>query len=630
MATRLLDLQPVSPSAKQAFLDGRSADHLPKALRACWERVVHRVDPHGCEHTDVVVHADVRRRRETLGRWMQQLPHALATVDHELARRHHLLVFADVDGVVLHRRCRGWIAELADTTQIIDGSIWDEGRKGTNAIGTGLVEQRPIAVHGEAHYASRYHAFTCYAAPVFDLRGELLGVLDATSVADRRESLGWLAVLAATQELERLVRSTMSAGTGLLPLPAVERLLARFPGPAALLGPRGNVRAASEQAQSTQHGLRDIRSCWRQIRQAVSAGSSELSLEGGGTLHLEPFTDADGQLLEVAVFWDGSAPRRSVAVTRPGATDSFAPFFSSDPTLVDLCARARSLAATELPLTLLSETGTGKELLAQAIHDASDRASGPFVPLNCGAIAPGLLESELFGYAPGAFTGAAPGGRAGWLAEADGGTLFLDEVADMPPRLQVALLRFLDSGTYHRVGEQRLRRADVRVVAATSRDLSSMVAAGEFRPDLYYRICAAVLKLPPLRERADLLEFAERLLDEVCTEAGVQRVELSPEAARAVVAFRWPGNVRQLRYALMHAVAMCGSEGEIGPRHLPEFIGETTPEGSSREDATRRALMKALRLEGWNIAAAARTLGVARSTVYRMMERLGVSKPSSP
>ncbi|MEN0060558.1 MAG: sigma 54-interacting transcriptional regulator [Myxococcota bacterium] len=577
----------------------------------------------------MVVETDVRQRQEAVDRWIRRLPDALEAVNHELARRHHVLVFADADGVILHRTGQGWIADQADAAYIIPGSIWHEDRKGTNAIGTTLVERRPVAVHAAAHFASCYHDFTCYAAPVFDLRGDLLGVLDATTVADRRESLGWLAVVAATQQLDRLVRRTMDEPGRLLPLSSIERLLNRFSGPAVLVGARGNVRVAS--AQTGQGQLRDLRSVWPRIQQAVTAGESSLPAEAGGTLQLEPFTDLDGQLLEVAVFWETDRPRTSVTVAR---RDPFAAFESPDPTLQDVCRRARTLAPTDLPLTLVSETGTGKEVLANAIHSASKRALGPFVPLNCGAIAPGVMESELFGYAPGAFTGAASGGREGWLAQAHGGTLFLDEVADMPPSLQSALLRFLDRGTYHRVGEQRMRHADVRVVAATSRDLAGLVDAGVFRPDLYYRIGAALLRLPPLRQRSDLAAFAQQLLDQVCVEAHVPVAVLADESLEAIETYRWPGNVRQLRYALMHAVAMCGSEGVVQVEHLPESIALASSADSvvasspTREEATRQALLRALRASQGNITAAARTLGVARSTVYRMMERFGVARPT--
>lgn len=622
----LLDLQPVSSSARAAFLEGRNARRLPRDLRACWERVAGRVDPDLAIETDVLVQSRVAQRREALEPWLRLLPRAIESVKRELARRHHLLVFADVDAVVLHRSCEGWIADQADQAEIIDGSLWDETRKGTNAIGTTLVEQRPVAVHAEAHFASPYHGFTCYAAPVFDLRGELLGVLDATSVAARRESLGWLAVVAATQELERLVRGQMAGRGELLPLRAMERLLARFAGPAALFGPRGNLRVANPSMELASPELGRLQAEWPTVRRAISDGHASILGHHGSTVHLEPFHDGDGALLEVAVFCE-AAPE-TVSRVSEGLPDGFSSFAGSDAVLQATVQRAKALAATELPITLLSETGTGKELLARAIHQASPRSSGPFVPLNCAALAPGLMESELFGYAPGAFTGASRDGRDGWLAQAHGGTLFLDEVADLPFTLQAALLRFLDGGAYARVGEACLRHADVRVLAATSRDLPSLVERGEFRADLYYRIGAVLFTLPPLRARTDLLAFAEQMLDRVGAEVGRCGLILGEDARELVRSHPWPGNVRQLKNALLHAAALVGSSRVVRASHFPPCDAGAAPRNaaSTRDDAMRQALVRALREQHGNVSAAARVLGVARSTVYRMIDRYEIPR----
>ncbi|MCA9713721.1 MAG: sigma 54-interacting transcriptional regulator, partial [Myxococcales bacterium] len=238
-----------------------------------------------------------------------------------------------------------------------------------------------------------------------------------------------------------------------------------------------------------------------------------------------------------------------------------------------------------------------------------------------------LLESELFGYAPGAFTGADPRGRAGQLAAADGGTLLLDELAEMSPALQAMLLRFLEDGVYRRVGETQARRADVRLICATCRDLPDMVARGEFRQDLYYRIRGAVLTLPPLRARTDLDELTDALLRQRTAEPP----PLTPEARARIRDHAWPGNVRELKTALHYALVMAAGEPAIEPHHLPQETyscapapARAEPDSATLEQVERDALRRALRAGDGNLAKAARVLGVARSTIYRMARRLGV------
>ncbi|MFY0578096.1 sigma 54-interacting transcriptional regulator [Cystobacter fuscus] len=237
----------------------------------------------------------------------------------------------------------------------------------------------------------------------------------------------------------------------------------------------------------------------------------------GMLLHPVPHFDARGRPLALAVFVERDVPRSRPVDPLP---DSFNVLLGSDPALRDAKQRAARVAGSSLPVLLLAETGTGKELLARAIHEASGNASGPFLALNCGALPAGLLEAELFGYAPGAFTGALAAGSKGKLGVVDGGTLFLDEIGEMPESLQALLLRVLDDGHYFRLGETKPRESRFRLISATCRDLPAMVEAGKFRRDLYYRIRGAVLSLPPLRRRTDKTELARALVEKLAREQG--------------------------------------------------------------------------------------------------------------
>ncbi len=289
------------------------------------------------------------------------------------------------------------------------------------------------------------------------------------------------------------------------------------------------------------------------------------------------------------------------------------------------------VAMTEMPVLLTGETGTGKELTAQAIHARSRRKHGPFVPINCGAIPENLLESELFGHERGAFTGAVQQ-KKGKLEAADGGTLFLDEVGDLLPSLQVKLLRFLQEGTCERVGAQETLRVDSRVIAATNVDLKSAIDQNRFREDLYYRLGVLHIHLPPLRDRGeDALLMAMVFLKQAAVAAHKPIRGYSAQAIDALRAHSWPGNVRELSNRVRRAVVM--SEGEEITRQDLDLAGEDLQAADSL-DSLRAAhqrietelLVQALSLHHGNVSRIARDLKVSRSTLYRKLRQYGLEK----
>jgi two-component system NtrC family response regulator len=306
--------------------------------------------------------------------------------------------------------------------------------------------------------------------------------------------------------------------------------------------------------------------------------------------------------------------------------------FGTSPAIQRLREMVRRVGPADLPVVVLGPSGTGKELVARALHDASPRRNAPFVAVHCGAIPAELLESELFGHLKGSFTGAHQD-RAGLLAAAHGGTLFLDEVGEMPPAMQVKLLRFLQEGTFTPVGGRQPQKADVRVVSATHRDLEAMVAEGSFREDFFYRLKGIILRSPALVERReDIALLAIRFLAEA---AKSRPLRLTPEALAWVAGQNWPGNVRELKAVISSAAALAdpSGDGSIGPDDLsfarsgpPSAIG--TPAPSSLAEAIhaleRSMIGTALAATGNNHSATARTLGVSRVGLLKMMKRLGL------
>jgi len=310
------------------------------------------------------------------------------------------------------------------------------------------------------------------------------------------------------------------------------------------------------------------------------------------------------------------------------ASSPLAGLIAASPQMLKICRTVEKVAPTDVTTLLLGESGTGKELIARALHDLSPRAKGPFVAINCAAIPETLLESELFGYEKGAFTGATKQTR-GKIEYADGGTLFLDEVGDLPMTLQVKLLRFLQERIIERLGGRQEIPVDVRVVCATHQDLPALVKEGNFREDLYYRISEITIRIPPLRERdGDALLLARTFLDKYGEEHHRNLRGFTPDAVSAIESYNWSGNVRELENKVKRAVIM--AEGNrITAEELE--LGDVQPETALnlnlrevREAAERTAVQRAMSLFNGNISQAAEQLGVSRPTLYDLMNKYGL------
>jgi len=304
---------------------------------------------------------------------------------------------------------------------------------------------------------------------------------------------------------------------------------------------------------------------------------------------------------------------------RLGQITSFAGIIGQDHKMLQIFEQIRELATNDYPVHIMGETGTGKELVAAAIHNESRRGGGPFVPINCGALPEGVLESELFGHVKGAFSGAIRD-KKGRFELADGGTIFLDEVVDLTKSMQVKLLRVLQEGTFERVGGEKTVSVDVRVISAANRDLKREVERKNFREDLYYRLNVVPVELPPLRTRKnDIPLLAEEFLRQA-SEQGQKTAGLSKKALSMMMDYLWPGNVRELQNALHYALVKCKGR-LIRPEDLPM---ELKSRRSSRRGPTRKLnpemVQAALDLTGGNKAKAARHLGVGRATLYRFFE----------
>jgi DNA-binding NtrC family response regulator len=336
-------------------------------------------------------------------------------------------------------------------------------------------------------------------------------------------------------------------------------------------------------------------------------------------------------VLDRAVRFRALQHQVKVLTREAEASRRFSGLVGESPAMRRLFSQLDRVADSEAPVLILGESGSGKELVARALHQRSRRENGPFVAINCAALPEALVESELFGHARGAFTDARTA-RNGLLREADGGTLLLDEIGDLPLPLQPKLLRALEEGRFRPVGSDREVTFDVRVVAATHRDLEQAVEEGRFREDLYFRINVVRIEVPPLRTRGtDVLLLAQRFLKRSASRAEKQVTGISDAAARKLMEYRWPGNVRELRNAIAHAVALTAYD-TIAPEDLPQkigaerpsrmFLGAEDPAGLvPLEEVERRYVHHVLEATAGNRTAAAKILGLDRKTLYRKLQR---------
>ncbi len=345
----------------------------------------------------------------------------------------------------------------------------------------------------------------------------------------------------------------------------------------------------------------------------ITRDGRELELK----MSVSAMIDDAGRLSGVlSLFTPIDKPRGAAA---PEAPTRFCGIVGGDALMIEVFDQIQEVAGQEYPVHISGETGTGKELVARAIHANSGRRDGPFVPVNCGALPEGILESELFGHVRGAFTGAVRD-KKGRFDLAAGGTLFLDEVADLPKPMQVKLLRVLQEGTFEPVGGEKTLRADVRIISACNRELRQEVKASRFRADLYYRLRVFPINLPPLRQRlGDIPLLIEHFL-ESSNRDGPCRAQLTRKALEGMLAYPWPGNVRELQSALHYALIKSRG-GIIRGEHLPPEVQRSRPPRGPRPKLDRQRVGEAIEQAGGNKTKAAKLLGVGRATLYRYLNR---------
>lgn len=610
----------------------------------------YKLDPAAAPHSENVGGEALKRRHEEFSLLEHVGRPEMRRLFGELARSSHILLLTDDAGTILDVCADEANADLIRTVDMLPGFIWDEQHQGTNGPGTCLHDARPLVVHRNDHFFISNRRMTCSAAPIWGPNGRLLGVLNASRLESSESRVSQVPTIALVSFSARIIEQLYF--TSLFPDCLIMRLHDQ---PTAVglpqdslfaVGNDGRVQAADSVALA-RLGISDpMTLVGRSVADLFDISVDRLFEQAKkNPLASWPISAGRGQQGYASV-WPARRhtahnvrtpdtrqpadrgmipPRRAVKAQR-------SPFVAPpgcDAAVVEVIRRANLVMDRDINMVLQGETGTGKDTVARAIHHASARFDYPFIAVNCAAIPESLIESELFGYEAGAFTGARAGGMRGKVLAAQGGTLFLDEIGDMPIAIQPRLLQMLEEKQVIPLGSTRPTPVDIKIISATHRDLPALVARGGFRMDLYYRLNGVTLTLPPLREREDRLA----LIRAVCRNEVGDAVELDDGALAALMAYDWPGNIRELRNTLRTAMAFAES-GRIEISHLPVSLRTSVvqnipvrPVLSAGEASARARIASALEANHWRIGRTAEALGMSRNTLYRKLRQFGLMSP---
>ena len=646
------------PIASALSLDNTHVLSINESHERCAALGLSRI---GAPDYTPIARADFTVTRERNRRLFAHAAPVMELLFDQVARTQSMVVLTDAQGTILHSIGDEDFIEKAAKVALSPGVNWAECTKGTNGMGTALVDERPVLVHADEHFMHANHFLTCQASPILDPRGNILGVLDVSG--DRRgyhpHTMGLVKMSARMIENHWLSDDFRDAlrlhfhmrpefiGTlmeGILAIDRDGRCLGANRSALDLLGLSGaavRMHTVSSLLGSPVGAIVDA--CrlpqTTPLRLALPNGQLVYAQARCNWTLWQPAGAGSAEAADVAAEPTPQAAAGPDTTTVPAATPSysFARLLTGDGQVEAAIGKIRRVLDRQIPILILGEAGSGKEVLARTVHAESQRRAKPFVAVQCASTSEAALEAELFGYAEGVFPGARRKGAPGKLVEAAGGTLFLDEVGGLPAALQARLLRALQERKIMPLGAAAPVAIDVAVIAATDRQPRDLLDGQDLREDLYYRLNGLAVKLPPLRERSDLKVLVRQLLADEATGAPLV---LSPEVDALLARYEWPGNLRQLAGVLHTAAVMAAGEPRITREHLSDDflddamrrLAESAPPAvevtaaavepeptGTLEEVERETIRRAVETAGGNISVASKRLGISRNTIYRKL-----------
>lgn len=562
------------------------------------------------------------------------------------------------DGYILkERKCGGYSPDAGINLPL--GGRFNEKFNGNTSISTSVIENKPICLTGEEHYCDCYHNYTTMSAPIKS-QDEVVGVLSAIGLKENasRYALGVLAGYARTitvgyeaEKINKAIAEKHKCESAIVETLTDGVLTVDKDGFVTFMNQVGAEILCVDRESSIGRHISNVVDFKPVVLDVLKTGKGYIDKEflltntAGNKIHFiktaVPIKDENGNIVTVVDTFRKIKRVNKLLNEMTGAyaNFSFEDIIGTSSKLQECINTAKAAASSLSNILITGESGTGKELIAHSIHNCSERRKQPFVSINCGAIPRELLESELFGYEPGSFTGASTKGRVGKFELADGGTIFLDEIGEMPVDMQVKLLRVIQDRKITRIGGNNVFDLDVRIIAATNKNLLELCKKGMFREDLYYRINVLHVNLPPLRERKeDIHELIHHFINKINNYLHKNVRDISTGAMKKIMSYSWPGNIRELENTIERAVNLCSGEviteseifndGWITNTSVPaEVSSAAASETVSEKDIEplevmeKRAIEKALLVSGGNITITANLLQVTRNTIYNKMKK---------
>ncbi|HBV96011.1 MAG: hypothetical protein JL50_05195 [Peptococcaceae bacterium BICA1-7] len=584
-------------------------------------------------------------------------------IDTSLSIMKNLFDFVQGTGFLISlANSSGMILDIVGEDKIVKkagvhiGDSWTEESVGTNSIGLSLLTRAPIQVFAAEHYLRSSHEWTCSSAPIFDENGNILGALTMTGECDKvhLHTLGMVVagVNAIKDNLQmqksfKQIAISNAYKTALMESIDEGIMALNTDGTVSHINSTAkrilNVERPDEEIVGTpfrevmgsSHPLSDrFEKCFK-----ISNGDTFFVDEGSFTVTHRLIYSRNNDIIGMVLVLREMKMMRKLVNRMVGARAryTFNDIIGNNTRFKEAIRLAKAAGNSISNVLLLGESGTGKEIFAQSIHNAGPRKSGPFLGINCAALPRGLIESELFGYAEGAFTGAKKGGNPGKFELADGGTLFLDEIGEMPLELQAILLRVLQENSIVRIGGKEIIPIDVRIIAATNKDLLKEVRMGNFRRDLYYRLNVLTINIPPLQERKDDIDILAMHFLNILNQRLNKDVKIiSKEVFDIFSSYHWPGNIRELQNILERAINIT-SVSTISPASLPEFMLSSGGHQKNMvissqvplKEYEKQLITSLLEEHKGNRAKVAKTLGISRTTLYRKIDEYNI-EPAIP
>lgn len=637
--------------------NNQASSKLDTLVLRSWQRCVkdYDLDPSRSAQPQILTATRLQDYRDPLGRFLSIARRGITQLFKQIAELGYVILLTDSNGVAVDYLGHPSYESELKRCGLYLGSVWAEQHEGTNGVGTCIQEQKPLTIHLSEHFRSPHITLTCTVAPIFDPQGNLLAVLDVSSMSSPPSKASQHLVLQLVKMYAAMIENANFLASfeqeWVVQLKTNEDLSDATTEMLIALTGDGRILAANTAARKTfqeiSHGKNNVGQSFSDILilsfdqlLAHSTSQSGISLP----IRLVKRDQVVFATLRSPLQNHNVVPlirkRARSGVIHPGLEK----LGGSDPVMIDIIQRIRRIENCDIHILLAGETGTGKEALARAIHDTSNRCNKAFVVVNCAALPENAIERELFGNEPGTIVDAASTGAIGKILQSDGGTLFLDEIGDMPLYLQSRLLRVIAEKEVISLGGGSSTPVGLHIVSATHANIEEMVNTGAFRDDLYYRLNGITMTLPPLRERKDKRELIQSVINLEQQPNQLNSMAVGDDVLALLADYDWPGNIRQLRNVVRYMQAV-NDGNSIRLEDLPDEIrtpqlSHITIESRSIDGfarirnevqtdvTTRDKVLASLRKTNWVVTDTALDLGVSRMTVYRHMKKWGIDRQS--